>query len=99
MSRSLGGTTLAAAAHYCLGIAHALEGDAAEAVRCLELAAALHQESGGGPPVELLPLSSRLGVAYAEIGESERALDAAARGHALVRALRMPGFIAIALLK
>jgi tetratricopeptide (TPR) repeat protein len=99
LSRSLGGIALASGAHYCLGIAHAIEGDAAEAVRYLERAAALHQEGGGGPPVELLTLSSRLGVAYAEIGESERALDAAARGLALVRALRMPVFIAIALLK
>jgi tetratricopeptide (TPR) repeat protein len=99
LTRSLGTVGLAAAGYYCLGIAHGLEGDADEAVRCLERAAALHQEGGGGPPVELLTLSSRLGVAYAEIGESERALDAAARGLALVRALRMPVFVAIALLK
>jgi adenylate cyclase len=98
LTRSLGTVGLAAAGHYCIGIAHQLEGNAAEAVRCLERAAELHQEGGGGPPVELLTLSSRLGLAYAELGQSERALDAAARGVALVRALRMPVFVAIALL-
>jgi hypothetical protein len=46
----------------------------------------------------MLTLSSRLAVAYAEVGEPERALDAAARSLALVRALRMPVFVAIALL-
>jgi tetratricopeptide (TPR) repeat protein len=95
---SLHNVGLAASGPYCLGIAHGLEGNADEAVRCLERAAALHQEGGGGPPVELLTLSSRLGVAYAELGQSERALDAAARGLALVRALRMPVFVVIALL-
>jgi hypothetical protein len=45
-----------------------------------------------------LTLSSRLGLAYAELGQSERVLDAAARGVALVRALRMPVFLAITLL-
>jgi hypothetical protein len=49
LTRSLGTVGLAAAGHYCLGIAHGLEGDADEAVRCLERAAALHQEGGGGP--------------------------------------------------
>ncbi len=95
---SLHNVGLAASGPYCLGIAHGLEGNEGEALRCLEQAAALHQEGGGGPPVELLTLSSRLGVAYAELGQSECALDAAARGVALVRALRMPVFLAIALL-
>jgi hypothetical protein len=98
MSRSLGGIALASGVHYCLGIAHALEGNSREAARYLERAGVLHQETGGGPPIELLNVASRLGVAYAEIGESERALDSAARGLALVRALRMPVFVAIALL-
>jgi tetratricopeptide (TPR) repeat protein len=95
---SLHNVGIAASGPYCLGIAHALEGNAGEALRCLEQAAAMHQEGGGGPPVELLTLSSRLGLAYTELGQSERALDAAARGVALVRALRMPVFVAIALL-
>jgi adenylate cyclase len=93
-----GTVSVAAASHYCLGIAHGLEGDVGEALRCLERAAAIHRESGGGPPPELLTVPSRLGVAYAGVGQSERALEAAARGVALVRALRMPVFLAITLL-
>ena len=64
----------------------------------LEQALAIHQEAGGGPPVELLTLSGRLAVAYANMGQSARARETSARGLALVRALEMPVFVALALI-
>jgi hypothetical protein len=67
-------------------------------VSCLERAVAIHAEAGGGPPVELLTLLPRLAVAYADLGQPEQARETAARGLELVRELRTPVFVALALL-
>jgi hypothetical protein len=84
--------------HYTLGVAHLIAGNSDEGVGYLEQALAIHQEAGGGPPVELLTLSGRLAVAYADMSQSARARETSGRGLALVRALRMPVFVALALI-
>jgi hypothetical protein len=83
--------------YYCLGIAHRLAGDNEEAASCLERALVIYQEGGGGPPAEMLTSSGRLAVAYADLGQSERARETSARGLALLRSVRMPVYLVIVL--
>ena len=82
--------------HYCFGVAHLLGGKPEEAARCLERALAIQQEVAGGP-LESLNASSRLAVAYAELGRFDEALEASSRGLELVRSLGFPVFMALAL--
>jgi class 3 adenylate cyclase len=84
--------------HYCVGVAHLLAGDDEEAKICLERSIAIHQEQGGGPPPELLNSLSRLAVAYANLGQSEQALETSERGLQLVRMLGFPVFVALSLI-
>jgi adenylate cyclase len=87
-----------AAPHYCLGIAHLLGGNSREAASCFERALVIYQEGGGGPPAEMLTSSGRLAVAYADLGQPERARETSARGLALLRALQMPVYLTIAVI-
>jgi tetratricopeptide (TPR) repeat protein len=87
-----------AGVRYCLGVAHLLAGNSREAASSLERAVALHQEAGGGPPLELLSSLSRLAVAYADLGQSEQARETSERGLQLVRMLEVPVFVALSLL-
>ncbi|MGH7287136.1 MAG: tetratricopeptide repeat protein, partial [Myxococcota bacterium] len=82
---------------YSLGIAHLLDDNSREAVSYLERAAAIHEETGGAP-FEAANSLSRLAVAYADLGQPERARETAARGLALVRERRLPVLVALALI-
>jgi len=97
IGRGLGKGGPFAAPYYCLGIAHLLAGDSEEAASCLERAFVIYQEGGGGPPAEMLTSSGRLAVAYADLGQSERARETSARGLALLRSVRMPVYLVIVL--
>jgi tetratricopeptide (TPR) repeat protein len=86
-----------AGSHFCLGIAQLLGGNSKEAVGSLERALALHDEAGGGPPVEVVGSWCRLAVAYADLGQTERARDTSSRGLASLRERRLPVFLTPAL--
>jgi class 3 adenylate cyclase/tetratricopeptide (TPR) repeat protein len=94
---ALEGTGIEAGIAYCAGLAHLADGDGEAAVRRLERAVAILEQIGGGPPLENLLAPGRLAEAYALAGQPERALETAERALALVRAFRMPAFIALTL--
>ncbi|MBW2271267.1 MAG: AAA family ATPase [Deltaproteobacteria bacterium] len=90
------GIALNGAGQYYLGIARQLEGNSEQAAAHLERAREIHARTGGAPMEPGVCSLSRLAVAYADLGQTERALETSTRGLALVRE-RMPVFVAPAL--
>jgi tetratricopeptide (TPR) repeat protein len=82
--------------HLMIGVAHQLAGESREAAGCLERAVAIEEDTGGGP-TDVSISWSRLAVAYADLGQSERALEMAVRGLELVRQRQFPVGVTMAL--
>jgi class 3 adenylate cyclase/tetratricopeptide (TPR) repeat protein len=89
------GMSLGGSDHYFHGIGHLLGGNPAQAVTHLERARDIH-EAAPAAPLDVVGSWSRLAVAYAELGDVERARATSERAVALTRE-RLPVMVPPAL--